>query len=226
MKAGRADSPSAREALEKLCRSYWFPLYAYARRRGYPPADAEDLTQGFFERLLRLSSLAAATPEKGRFRSFLLGAMDNFIADEWDRAHAQKRAAHKTISLDAAAAETRYLAEPATALAPDRLFERQWAITLLDSALERLFREYESSGRGSLFMELRFALTGDQSGVPYATLAERLNLSEAALRVAVHRLRQRYREMLRAEIADTVTDEAEITEELNYLRRALSGTSL
>jgi RNA polymerase sigma-70 factor (ECF subfamily) len=223
--AAQGDAPSAREALERLCRTYWYPLYAYVRRRGHSPTDAEDLTQGFFERLLRLNSIASARREKGRFRSFLLGAMDHFLADEWHRAHAQKRGLDQTLSLDTTAAETRYQSEPAAAanLAPDRLFERQWALTLLDTALRQLRQEYESTGRGKLFLELRFAITGDKSAVPYGVLAGRLSMSDQAIRVAVHRLRQRYREVLRAEIADTVADEAEIPAELNYLRQVLAN---
>jgi RNA polymerase sigma-70 factor (ECF subfamily) len=223
LNAGQADSPSALEALEKLCRTYWFPLYAYARRRGHNPTDAEDATQGFFESLLRRNSIAAARKDKGRFRSFLLGAMDHYLADQWHSAHAQKRSAKLTISWDAAEAETRYESQGSIGIAPDKLFERQWAMTLLDAALRRLQVEYEQLGRGKLFLELRFAITGDQSAVPYATLAQRLGSSEPAVRMAVHRLRQRYREVLRAEIAQTVGDESEIKAELEHLRQALSG---
>jgi RNA polymerase sigma factor (sigma-70 family) len=223
LKAGQSAEPAAREALERLCQLYWFPLYAHARRRGYSPADAEDLTQGFFQRLLRLNSLAGADPAKGRFRSFLLTAMEHYISDEWDRAHAQKRAVQKTIPLDTTTAETRYRSLAVEQLAPDRLFERQWALTLLENVLQQLRREYEASGRGALFMRLRFAITGERSLVPYSSLATSLEMSEAAVRVAVHRLRQRYRELLRAELAGTVTDEADIAAELMYLRQVLSG---
>ena len=221
--AGRQDTGRAREALAQLCRTYWFPLYAYARRRGHSPADAEDLTQGFFARLLELNSLADVRREKGKFRAFLLAAMNHYLADEWDRASAQKRDAQRTISLDAQSAETRYGHEPADTVTPERLFERQWALTLLETVLQRLQREYAAAGKEALFCELRFAIVGDKAAVPYATLAERLTVTDEAVRVAVHRLRQRYRRLLREEIAHTVGDEAEIEAELRALRRVLAG---
>ena len=220
--AGRNDTARAHDALEKLCQTYWFPLYAYIRRRGFNPHDAEDLTQGFFARLLKANSLADACQEKGRFRSFLLGAMNHFMADEWDRATAAKRSVQQTISLDALLAENRYRHELADMLTPDRVFERQWALTLLENALGCVRREYEASGQGRLFMELRFAITGDQTAVPYPKLVARLGMSEGTIRVAVHRLRKRYRQALRAEIAGTVADDAEVAAELVHLRQALS----
>jgi RNA polymerase sigma-70 factor (ECF subfamily) len=170
-----------------------------------------------------LNSLADAQREKGKFRSFLLAAMNHFLADEWDRAKAQKRGAERTIPLDTTWAETRYQGGPASELPPDRLFERQWSMTLLETVLGQLHQEYAASGRGELFLALRFAITGDKSDLPYAELAAHLNLTEPAVRVAVHRLKQRYRKMLRMEIADTVADESEIAAELNYLRRVLSA---
>jgi RNA polymerase sigma factor (sigma-70 family) len=218
-----ADAVRARSALEGLCSAYWYPLYAYARRRGYSPHDAEDLTQGFFARILRLNSLAKVDRERGKFRTFLIGSMNNFISDEWDRASAQKRSSQLTISLDAEKAENRYQSEPLDRMTPETVFERQWAMTLLENAVMRLRAEYEALGQGELFMETRFAITGDKSAVPYADLAARLGMSEDALRVAVHRLRQRYRRTLRDEISQTVADEAELAEELSYLRRVLSG---
>ena len=223
LSASHSDTTRARDALSKLCRTYWYPLYAYARRKGCSQQDAEDLTQGFFARLLRLNSLAEVSLEKGKFRSFLLSSMNHFMADEWHRASAQKRGAQQTISLDAEAAENRYRLEPADTLTPDRLFERQWALTLLDNAVRRLQREHEEAGRGQQFLELRFAITGDKSAVPYAELAARLSMNEEAVRVAVHRLRRRYRQVLRDEIADTVADEAEVGAELDYLRRVIAG---
>jgi RNA polymerase sigma-70 factor (ECF subfamily) len=223
LRAARSDTTRARAALEDLCQAYWYPLYAYARRRGYSPHDAEDLTQGFFARILKLNSLADVGKEQGKFRAFLLASMNHFISDEWDRASAQKRGAQRTISLDAEMAENRYRSEPADKLTPEYLFERRWAMTLLENVVQRLRGEYEASGQGPLFMEMRFAITGDKNAVPYTDLAARLSLSEEALRVAVHRLRQRYRRALREEIAQTVADESEVTEELNCLRRILSA---
>jgi len=192
------------------------------RRRGYNPSDAEDLTQGFFARLLQLESLADVRREKGRFRSFLLAGMNHFLSDQRDRALAKKRGARLTISLDSREAETRYGREPANTTTPERLFERQWALTLLETVVQRLRREYEAGGKGESFLELRFAITGDKSDVPYVELAERLEVSEEAVRVAVHRLRQRYRQLLREEIANTVTTEEEIVDELQSLCRILS----
>jgi RNA polymerase sigma factor (sigma-70 family) len=221
--AARSDTTRARAALGNLYQTYWFPLYAYVRRRGYGAADAEDLTQGFFARLVAFDSLAAVTREKGRFRSFLLASLNHFLADEWDRASAQKRDARLTVPLDTQSAETRYLREPADTETPERLFERQWALTLLETVVQRLQREHEAAGKGDLFMTLRFSITGDRHTVPYAELAARLGLSDEAVRVAVHRLRRRYRQVLREEIAHTVADEAEVEEELRYLRRILAG---
>jgi len=222
LRAARADTTRARAALEDLCQAYWYPLYAYARRRGYSPHDAEDLTQGFFARILKLNSLAEVGRERGKFRAFMLAAMNHFISDEWDRTSAQKRAAQRTISLDAEMAENRYRSEPADKLTPESLFERRWAVTLLENVVKHLRSEYEASGQGALFMELRFAITGDKNTIPYAELASRLGLKEEALRVTVHRLRQRYRRALREEIAQTVADESEVVEEMNCLCRILS----
>ena len=221
--AGRTDTTRARRALADLCQTYWYPLYAYARRRGHPVHDAEDLTQGFFAHLLGRDFLAGISREKGRFRAFLLASMNHFMADEWDRAQARKRSAQNTISLDAETAEHRYQTAMAQQETPERVFERQWAMTLLESAGQRLAREYESTGRGALFAGLEFAILGERSAVPYAELATRLAMSQEAVRVAVHRLRQRYRQVLREEIAHTVTGEEDIVEELNYLRQVLAS---
>ena len=223
LNAGRRDTTQARQALAELCQTYWWPLYAYVRRSGHSAADAEDLTQGYFARLLELDSLAAVSREKGRFRSFLLAGLNHFLADEWDRASAQKRDVRRTVSLDAESAETRYRREPADTATPERLFERQWALTLLATVVHRLHREHEAAGKGGLFLALRFAITGDRHTLPYADLAARLGLSDAAVRVAIHRLRQRYRQLLREEIAHTVADAADIDEELRHLRRIVSS---
>ena len=223
LNAGRTDSTSARNALAQLCQSYWFPLYAYVRRRGNSPEDAEDLTQGFFARLLELNSLADVRREKGKFRSFLLASLNHYISDEWDRERAQKRGQGQVISLDAGLAEDRLSREPANTLTPEKLFERKWAITLLEAVMHRLQREYEFACKGPLFLALRFSITGEKSEEPYAKLSAELGLSEPALRVAVHRLRQRNRQLLRDEIARTVATQAEVDGEIQDLYRALAG---
>ncbi|HEY2342329.1 MAG TPA: sigma-70 family RNA polymerase sigma factor [Chthoniobacteraceae bacterium] len=220
--AGQSDSTRAKAALAELCQTYWYPLYAYVRRRGHQPADAEDLTQGFFERLLELQSLAGITREKGKFRAFLLASMNHYLSDEWRRASAQKRSAQRTISLDAQEAEGRYAAQSKDQTTPERLFEKQWALTLLDAVVNRLRRDYEEAGKGALFMELRFAIIGEKNAAPYTELAARLGMNEETVRTAVHRLRKRYRQILTDEIAQTVTDASEIAAELDHLRRIFS----
>jgi RNA polymerase sigma factor (sigma-70 family) len=212
------DSPRSAEALEKLCRAYWFPLYAYVRRVGHSAPDAEDLTQEFFARLLAKDYLRTADREQGRFRTFLLVALKRFLANEWDRAHAQKRGGFQTVvSIDQELAESRFAAEPFHTLQPDVLFERQWALTLLARTLARLQEEYTASGRASLFEQLQGCVARDESALPYAEIAARLNLTEAAIKMAVHRLRARYREILRAEIAETLASPEEADEELRQL---------
>ena len=223
LNAGRSDSTSARNALAQLCQTYWYPLYAYVRRRGASPEDAEDLTQGFFARLLELDSLADVRREKGKFRSFLLASLNHYLSDEWDRERAQKRGKGRVIPLEAGEAEARLSREPADTITPEKLFERKWAMTLLEAVVQRMQREYESAGKGPLFMALRFSITGEKAEEPYAKLSEELGLSEPALRVAVHRLRQRYRQLLRDEIARTVATEAEVDGEIQHLYRALAA---
>ena len=216
------DTTAARTALAELCQHYWYPLYAYVRRCGYAPADAEDLTQGFFERLLRLDSLATVSDQQGKFRAFLLASLKHFLADRRDFASAKRRDLRVTVSLDIAEAEQRYSTVPSEALTPDQVFERQWAVTVLETVMQRIAREYEASGRGQLFSELRFAIAAEKSALPYRELSARLAMTEEALRVTIHRLRQRYRVALREELAQTVTSEAEVSEELRELRRILS----
>ncbi len=212
------NSPHSDAALETLCRTYWFPLYAFVRRLGHSPHDAQDFTQEFFARLLRKEYLNAAASEKGRFRTFLLVAIKRFLANEWNRQHAQKRGGTVTVvSIDQELAESRFAAEPAHHLQPDVLFDRQWALTLLERTLSRLHDEYVVSGRAKLFELLRGCLARDESALPYAEIAARLNLTEAAVKMAVQRLRARYREILRAEIADTVASPEEIEEEIRHL---------
>jgi RNA polymerase sigma-70 factor (ECF subfamily) len=212
------------QALESLCRTYWYPLYAYARRSGHSPADAEDLTQGFFARLLEKDYLKSVAREKGRFRSFLLTSLKRFMANEWDRQHAAKRGGFAGIvPIDAEVAETRFASDAAHHVPPDALFDRQWAMTLLDRTLSTLNEEYVASGRARLFEHLRDCLARDESALSYAEIGTRLDLTEAAVKMAVQRLRARYREILRREIAETVSTEGEIEEELRHLFSAFGG---
>ncbi len=222
--AGRRATREADRALEELCRTYWYPLYAYVRRRGYSPPDAQDLTQEFFARLLAKHWIASADREKGRFRTFLLTAMSRFLANEWDRARTQKRGGQAVhLPLDTEAAETRYEADSALALAPDRLYDRHWAMTLLDRALTRLRTEQEHAGKGKEFAVLSPFLTAERGAIPYAEVAAQLGVSEAAARQAVHRLRRRFREVFREEISQTVAGPEEVEEEIHHLLAALSG---
>ncbi len=220
--AGNTETTRAQQALGRLCQTYWYPLYAYVRKRGFNPQDAEDSTQEFFARLLRKKSLSHLTREGGRFRSFLLKSMNRFITDEWRRAHTQKRGAGKIISLDAASAESRYSIEPADRHTPENLYDRAWALVLLNAAFHRLRDEYGRSGKAALFDQLKFCLTGHRSAIPYAELASRLNQPESTLKTHVHRLRQRYRVMLREEVAQIVASPDEIEEELRSLFHALA----
>jgi RNA polymerase sigma factor (sigma-70 family) len=222
LSAGHADTTRARQALAELCQTYWYPLYAYVRRRGYSSHDAEDLTQGFFARLLRLNSLAEVSPGRGKFRAFLLASIKNYLLVEWRRASAQKRDVRRTFSFDLDAAEIRYHQEPFESFPPEWVFDRQWALTLLERVIQQLRREYELSGRGTIFQELRQTITLGRELVSHEDLAARLGMSEEAVRVAAHRLRKRYRQMLRAEIAGTVSDESEVDAEMDYLRRVIT----
>ena len=224
VRAGRSDTTRARDALGKLCQTYWPPLYAYVRRVGHSPEDAQDLTQEFFARLLERNTFAQADPERGRFRSFLLGSLKNFLASEWDKARAQKRGGGaQIISLQLDAAETRCSRLAAPGDTPDRAFDRQWALALLDAVLNRLRQEYTDAGREDLFLGLKDTLGGGRSEIPYRDLGAQLGMSEGAVKVAAHRLRQRYRELLRAEIANTVSGPEQVEEELRQLFAALSG---
>ncbi|NBV22936.1 MAG: RNA polymerase sigma factor [Proteobacteria bacterium] len=222
--AGRAEDPAhARTALEQLCQTYWYPLYAFVRRQGHSPHDAQDLTQEFFACLLERNALGAADRERGRFRSFLLATLKNFLRDEWDKLRAQKRGGGEAaVSLDAGDAESRYALEPVDTMTADRLYERRWAMLLLDRAVERLRAEHEAAGKLAQFETLKASLAGSRESQPYAELAAQLGLSEGAVKVAVHRLRQRYREVIRAEIAETVAGEAEVEAELKHLMAALA----
>jgi RNA polymerase sigma-70 factor (ECF subfamily) len=222
--AGRGDSTRAQNALARLCQTYWYPLYAYVRRRGHSPHDAQDLTQEFFTRLLEHQSLAAADPNRGRFRSFLLSSLDHFLAHEWQKGQAQKRGGgRQMLSLDLAMAEQRYDLEPADTSSPDKLFDKHWAGALLEEVLNQLEAEYRQAGRAELFAALKQTLTGTRESQPYAVLAAQMSMNESALKVAVHRLRKRYRQLLRAEIVHVVADPDQADDELRHLFAALAS---
>jgi len=221
--AGREESTQAREAMATLCRTYWRPLYAYVRRRGYQAHDAEDLTQGFFARLLERDDVATVRRENGKFRSYLLAAMNHYLSDARDKAHARKRGGGKVLVLDFQAAESAYL-HPTTdsTSTPDQLFDQQWALTLLQEVLRRLRREHKLEGKTAWFEALAFSLTGERGDRSYADIARDLHTTEGATKVAVHRLRRRYRNLLRELIAETVSTPDEVEEELRALLRALA----
>lgn len=231
--AGRADGASASSvassgdeparALAEFCRAYWPPLYAHARRRRLSPADAEDAVQGFFARLLRLESLANVDRERGRFRAFLLGSFNHYLADLRDGAQAEKRGAHLLAPLDTQAAEAEFANAPAPGLPPDRAFDHAWALALLANVVARLREEHLAAGRLTLFEKLSPGLAGRRTDAPHASLAAELSMSEPAVRVALHRMRQRYRQLLREEIAQTVAREEDVDDELRLLLRALAG---
>jgi RNA polymerase sigma-70 factor (ECF subfamily) len=223
LSAGGGDSSRAPGDLERLCRSYWYPLYAYVRRRGYGPQDAEDLTQEFFARLLKHHWLALADRSKGRFRSFLLMVLNRFLANEWDKIRAQKRGGGVgAIPLPMDTAQTRYAREPSTTTNPERIYERQWALTLLDQVLESLRIEYQQAGKAALFDALKPCLVGSRETQPYAKLAASLAMTEGAVKAAVCRLRERYRQRLKKEVALTVASPAEGDSELRHLFRVLA----
>jgi len=213
--AGGPERKEARSALVWLCENYWYPLYAYLRRRGYPADQAQDLTQEFFIRVLEGRYLDRANPEKGRFRSFILTSLKFFVADEEDRYRAHKRGGGLLVPLEFSSGEERYQREPAHGETPERIFERRWALSVLDRVVDKLRNEFVHHGRPEHFERLKVFLLG-QSDAPYAKLAREMNTSEAALKVAIHRLRKRYRDLFRREIADTVADPAEVESELWY----------
>jgi RNA polymerase sigma-70 factor (ECF subfamily) len=222
--AAQGQDTAAQQALATLCQTYWYPLYACVRRQGHSPHDAEDLTQEFFARLLAKNYLAEVRREKGRFRSFLLAALNHFLANEWDHARRQKRGGGQAlVSLNLRAAEARYRLEPADNRTPEALFERRWALTLLEGVLQRLEADYAAAGKQALFAELQCCLTGERAARPYSALAGRLKLTEGAVKVAVHRLRQRYRHLLRAEITRTVSKPEEVADELRHLFQVIAG---
>jgi len=213
---------NTRRALEELIRIYWFPVYAYARRQGQATGGAEDLTQDFFTHLLEKNSLAGLDRSKGTFRSFLLASLKHFLANERDKGRAVKRGGGvPPVALDALDAEARYAIEPVDDMTPERLFDRRWALAVLDQVLARLRQEYSDTGKGRLFDHLKDALAGSAESAGYAEIAARLGMTEGAVKVAVHRMRRRYRDLLRSEVGQTVDSPHQVGEEIAYLLKCL-----
>lgn len=218
--AGRKSDTQARQALEELCRTYWYPLYAYVRRQGHSKEDAEDLTQAFFARFLEKNYLAGLDRGRGKFRAFLLASLKHFLANEWDKSQRQKRGGGATLlALDWQNAETRYRIEPVDQTSPDKLYDRAWAVTLLERVIYRLRDESPDPRQ---FEQLKPFLTVDKKAIPYRDVAAELGLTDGAVRVTVHRLRRRYRELLRAEIAHTLANPAFVEEEIRSLFSAFA----
>jgi RNA polymerase sigma-70 factor (ECF subfamily) len=222
MAAGAPDSVPAQQALETLCRAYWYPIYVYVRRKGHGPDDAQDLTQEFFAQFIAKELLRLADRDKGRFRTFLLATLDHFLAREWTRAHRQKRGGQFTfVSLNQPLPEERYQLEPVDNETPEKRFAKQWALTVLQNALAALEKECATGEKGAVFGEVRRLLSDEPDDGVYADIGERLRMTEGAVRVAVHRLRRRYGELLRAEVAQTVGSAAEAEDEFRHLMMVL-----
>lgn len=223
LSAGHKSSPNSDRALAELCQTYWYPLYAYVRRQGHTQEDAEDLTQAFFERFLAKNYLDGLAAERGRFRAFLLASLKHFLANEWDRSQRQKRGGGaEHLSLNWQDADQRYHLDPPDPTNPEQLFDREWALAMLDSVITRLAGEYVVAGKAALFDQAKGFLTLDAATIPYAEAARELGLNEGALRVTVHRLRKRYRELLRDQIAQTLADPRLVEEELRSLLAAIA----
>lgn len=224
LQAGRNDSPQASEALEQLCRQYWYPLYAFVRRYGHDIHTAQDLTQEFFRKVLERNYLGIADRRRGKFRWFLLAAFKGFLANEWDRVRAQKRGGgQQPIALDGLTAEQRYRLEPADEVSADRIYDRRWALTLLESVRDKLREEYATAGKSARFELFEAYLPGEKPSCSYAEAGRQLGLSEGAVKVEVHRMKKRYGELLRAEVAMTVANPEEVEEEIRYLIDVLAG---
>jgi RNA polymerase sigma-70 factor (ECF subfamily) len=222
--AGQRSTPQADQALEDLCRTYWYPLYAYVRRQGNSREDAEDLVQGFFVRFLEKNYLEDLASKKGKFRAFLLAALKHFLANERDRLGRQKRGGHvQHVPFDSQNAETRYQSDPADRLSPDKLYDRAWALTVLEKVITRLRDESIAEGKEALFEHLKPFLMAGKGAVPYAQAATGLGMAEATVRVAVHRLRRRYRAILREEVSQTLAEPAQADEEMRSLLEAFSN---
>ena len=224
LEASLNNSQGAYSALSWLCKTYWYPIYAYVRRQGYNPTDAADSTQGFFERLLEKNYMADVNRDKGKFRSFLLAALKHFLSNERDHARAVKRGGGQSpISFDQTDAEKRYRLEPVEKMSADKIFERRWALTLLDQVLGSLRQEYADSGRIEIYELLKDRLIGASDTVPYTELAATLNMNTGAVEVLVHRMRRRYRDLLRMKIAETVSSQDEIEDEIRQIITILSS---
>lgn len=224
LEAGRKSSPHSDRALAELCQQCWYPLYAYVRRRVNSREDAEDLTQGFFASFLAKNYLEGLAAERGKFRAFLLAALQHFLANERDKAGRQKRGGGaEHLSLDWQDADNRFHLDPPDPASPERLFDREWALALLEKVIQRLQAACAAEGRAGLFAQARGYLMAGEAAIPYAEAAAKLGLDEGAVRVAVHRLRKRYRELLQDEVAQTLDDPAQVREELRSLRAALAG---
>lgn len=222
MAARDKESPESDDALQALCSAYWPPLYSFVRRSGHSPHDAQDLTQEFFARLLQKDWLGAVERDRGRFRTFLIMAVKRFLANEWDKSQAARRGGGQTpVPLDTQFAENCYLADAGPSQSADHLYERHWALTLLEQAMARLRAEYESDGRGGDFEHLKTYLTASRGEIPYAQIAQELGASEGAARVAVHRLRKRFRDVFRTTVADTVSSAEEVDAEMRYVVEVL-----
>lgn len=222
--AGQTNTPHSIEALQELCRTYWYPLYAFVRRKGHIPHDAQDLTQAFFARFLEKNCVAQADRERGRFRTYLLAALTHFLADEWDKTRRLKRGGgREIISFDAASAEERYRLEPIDQLDAAKLYERRWVTTLFEKVLARLEDEFHDLGKSGSFDQLKGSLLAEEHRPSYAELGTQLGLSEDAVKQAVHRMRRRYRELFREEIAQTVAGPGEVEDELKHIFAVLSG---
>ena len=223
LQAGGSDSPQATDALATLCRAYWFPLYAYVRRQGHTVEDAQDFTQEFFARLLERKSFRLADRNRGRFRTFLLTSLKHFLVNEWRKVNCEKRGGGRlVISLDAEVTETHFLAEPVDNRTPDKAFDRQWAVVVLDRVLNQLQVEFGSGGRGRLFEALKSCLIGEDNENSYAEIGRRLEMTEGNIKVTVYRLRQQYRELLKKEISMTVESPESVDEEIRHLIAALN----
>ena len=223
LSAGRKSSLDSDRALSELCQTYWYPLYAYVRRQGHTKEDAEDLTQAFFARFLEKNYLQGLAAERGKFRAFLLAAIKHFLANEWDKSRRQKRGGGaQHLSLDWQTADERYHLDPPDPASPDKAYDRAWALTLLERVIKRLEEECAASGKAELFQRAKGYLMRGESASAYAQAASELNMDEGAMRVAVHRLRKRYRELLRAEIAETLADPSQVADELRSLQIAVA----
>jgi RNA polymerase sigma-70 factor (ECF subfamily) len=223
VKAGRQSSPHSDRALAELCQNYWYPLYAYVRRHGETREDAEDLTQAFFARFLQKNYLEGLDAEQGKFRAFLLAALKHFLANEWDKANRKKRGGGVLhLSLDWQTADERFHLDPPDPQSPDRAFDREWALALLEHVVEQLESECKAEGKADLFSQAKGYLMVGEAAIPYAEAGKSLGMEEGAIRVAVHRLRKRYRELLRNEIAQTLADPSQVDDELRSLQAALA----